>query len=324
MDDAAALHRFLSDSIPDWDVTNVSGGQEIGEGWESVVTAFTVESSDGSTRPVVVRSYAGPRGGETAVRESAGMRALHAARYPVPRVFAAESGQELLGAPFLIMEWVDGEPLWPSLFTGTGANEELLDGFVELLVRLHRIDHRVVSDAPSSLSQEIGTWAAVVGGGPLRGFDAALAWLEERVADVAPVEPAVLHWDYHPENVLYDGDAMVVIDWTQVGAGDPRFDLAWTMLLVGTYEGCLWRDAIATRYQDAAGSVESLEFFAAAVSRKRLYAITVSLLAGPETLGMRKGAAVAMADQLEPLGSVYAVFQDRTGLSIREVDELLG
>ncbi len=47
-----------------------------------------------------------------------------------------------------------------------------------------------------------------------------------------------VHWDYHPGNVLLrDDSSAVVIDWTQIDVSDPRFDLAWTLLLVSSYEG---------------------------------------------------------------------------------------
>jgi len=47
------------------------------------------------------------------------------------------------------------------------------------------------------------------------------------------VPGALLHGDYHPLNVLADEKGVTaVLDWVNVGAGDPRADLARTVLLL--------------------------------------------------------------------------------------------
>jgi len=51
--------------------------------------------------------------------------------------------------------------------------------------------------------------------------------------------------------------------------------------------------------------------------------VTASLLAGPEALGMRPEAAVQMREQVELRGSVYRLFQERTGLAIPEIERVL-
>src|SRR5689334_21648286 len=61
---------------------------------------------------------------------------------------------------------------------------------------------------------------------------AALAWLHAGRTTVPCERLAVLHGDYHPNNVLVRGDgAAFVIDWANVHLGDFRSDLAWSRLL---------------------------------------------------------------------------------------------
>lgn len=308
-----------------WDVLRLSDPEEIGQGWESTIHTFTVTASDGTERDIVLRRYSGPAGGAKAVREFEGMRYLGSGGYPVPEVLAVEPDPGPVGTPFILMERVDGDTMWPLIFpAGGGVDRDLFGLFVDLAVRLHRFERDGFRGKPASVEAQLGEWRAASAEHPMPGFDAALAWLDARAGSVAPMEPAVVHWDYHPENVLYDNGTVNVIDWTQVGVSDPRFDLAWTMLLVGTYQGEEHRDAIRNEYEERSGaSVPSLGFFDAAVSVKRLYSVTVSLLAGPEALGMQPEAAVQMREQVEPLGSVYRLFQERTGLTIPEVERVL-
>lgn len=319
------LRTYIESAMPEWGVTGVSEPDEIGQGWESVIHALTVTAQDGSRRDIVLRRYAGPSGSAKAVREFDGMRFLFADGYPVPEVLAVEPEPGPLGLPFILMERVGGSTMWPLIFPPVGrADRHLLGIFVELAVRLHRVDWERYPGRPVSVHGQLDDWQAAVVQHPLPGFEAALGWLTDHVDSVSPMDLAVVHWDYHPENVLFDDGSVVVIDWTQVGVSDPRFDLAWTMLLVGTYQGEQWRDVILDEYQLRSGAeVRSLEFFDAAVCVKRLYSVTLSLLAGPEALGMQAEATAQMREQLEPLGLVYRLLQERTGLAIPEVEQVL-
>src|SRR5690606_38132611 len=107
-----------------------------------------------------------------------------------------------------------------------------------------------------------------------------------------PVPLAMIHWDFHPANVLFDPpDHYTVIDWTQAEIGDPRFDLAWTLLLAGTQAS--WEAAGRIQAGTIAQGGEvgpELDFFMAAACLKRLYSVLISLAKGAETLGMRPSA----------------------------------
>ncbi|MGW2770044.1 phosphotransferase [Streptomyces sp. NPDC001275] len=59
-------------------------------------------------------------------------------------------------------------------------------------------------------------------------------WLPQRFATAG--DDRVLHLDLHPGNVLLTRRGPVVIDWRNVGAGDPAADVAMTMVTVGSAE----------------------------------------------------------------------------------------
>ncbi|MBJ6361219.1 phosphotransferase enzyme family protein [Paenibacillus sp. GCM10012307] len=45
----------------------------------------------------------------------------------------------------------------------------------------------------------------------------------------------LIHGDYHLENILEDGNTFTIIDWTNGQLGDPRYDLAWSLLLLRVF-----------------------------------------------------------------------------------------
>ena len=54
-----------------------------------------------------------------------------------------------------------------------------------------------------------------------------------RLRETAPREDPLVHLDYHPLNVMTDGERVTgVLDWTNARAGDPRADYARTLTIL--------------------------------------------------------------------------------------------
>ncbi len=140
--------------------------------------------------------------------------------------------------------------------------------------------------------------------------------------DVITEHAAPVHWDFHPENMLLQKDgSAVVIDWTGFDLTDYRFDLAWTLLLIGCNEHPKWRQPVLREYERQAGrKVDGLEFFDVAACVRRLFTVIVSVNYGAEQLGMRPGAEAIMRRQAPSMARVYDLLLQRTGLRIPEVD----
>ena len=160
---------------------------------------------------------------------------------PVPQRLG-EPGA-LFGRPWIVTTWVPGEPADRAPVTATGAAEDL----AAFLSALHR-------PAPDGAPTGRGR------GGPLAqhtdGFEHGLAQVVERglVADPDPVRavwqdavdapawdgpPVWLHADLHPANVLTaDGGLCGVVDFGDLCAGDPAYDLAgaWRLLPDGAVD----------------------------------------------------------------------------------------
>ena len=145
------------------------------------------------------------------------------------------------------------------------------------------------------------------------------------MSDLGTSLPAVLHWDFHPENIILRPDgSMAVIDWTGLQVSDLRFDLAWTILLITAYQGEHWRGQFLESYERVAGEpIENFEFFDVAASTRRLFSIAVSINEGAEKLGMRPGADETMRNQIEPTRAVYEMLLKRTGLELPSIENWL-
>ena len=317
----------------------ISQVTSINAGWESDVYTFTLETGPQAaplSQELVLRIYQGDAGYSKAGAEFNGMHWLHQAGYPVPDVFLMERDVSPFGQPFMVMEKVEGRMLWSFMFSEPPhKRQELISLFCRLLTQLHTLDWRpfipLEKQAETQqpyffIDREMGSWRYYASQNSETGFQQVMQWVEQRRNRMGCTHPAVVHMDLHPGNVLIRPDGSPqVIDWTQVDVSDARFDLAWSLLLVDTQEGAQWRPVFQAEYERQLGMpVEQLELFDVVASAKRLFSVYLSLVSGPEKLGMRPGAENKMKEQFPAIRRVYALLQERTRLVIPEIEQMLG
>ena len=327
---AKALSGYCREamSLPD---ARVADFGLLARGWESDIYAFRLEAWD-RTEDLVLRAYSGQGAEDKCAREGAVMRWVGGLGYPVPAIVAAETSTAFLGSPFILMERIEGEPLGPVMGKAPLTEKRrLIQLFCQMLVDLHALHWRPLLPelegrlAPGSLERWLRrsqAWMHKLGweaSGPV------LDWLWEHKGDAGAERLALIHGDYHPINVLYRADgAAFVIDWTQAEVNDFRLDLAWALLLMGTYDGWGIHEAVLREYERLAEvRVEAIEYFEVAAAARRLFSILASLSAGAEALGMRAGAEAHMRSNLRHLESVYTLLCYRTGLVLPEVEAQL-
>ncbi len=331
------LQVFCATAFPGKQNLRIASFHSLSAGWESDVYAFDLEYGQAGERKrdaLILRVYPGDDASVKSAREFRGMSQLFRLGYPVPKVWALEGDGASLGRPFVIMERIQGQMLWPLLFHDAQGTQGLLTLFCQLFVELHQLDWRPFVEAASQygparpfacVDRELAFGRAVMERYGMDGFLPVLRWLEARRDGVPCPRPSPVHWDFHPGNVLLcdDGTARVV-DWTQVGVSDARFDLAWTLLLVGTHENVEWRHAVQREYERLAGSrVAQMDFFDVFACAKRLLSVVLSLSEGPEKLGMRPGAEEQMREQMGAIGRAYELLLERTGIAVPEAEQLL-
>jgi aminoglycoside phosphotransferase (APT) family kinase protein len=332
------LQAYAERALPQWPVPVVGPVARIGDGWESELYTFDLEHGPAGARQqlgLVLRLFPGGGAERKAQREFSGMRRLWQAGYPVPVVHHLALADSPLGRPFVLMDRIEGKPMWPGLAERPPVEQQaLLDQFSGLFVKLHRLDwHSFVAEpgrwasagpyawVEESLA-ELGSSVARFG---LAGFAPVVNWLADRRAEAACARPAVVHGDFHPANVLLRADgSAVVIDWSGLGVSDPRFDLAWALMLAESNAGLGMRNALLSGYEQASGAaVANLAYFEAYACARRLADVTVSLTHGAERMGMRPEAVELMRAQLPVVSAVGDILYRRTGLRVPEVEALL-
>jgi aminoglycoside phosphotransferase (APT) family kinase protein len=277
---------------------------------------------------LILRIYPGVDADQKSFREYQNLKILFKVGYPVPQAIILERESSHFDQPFIIIERIPGETLWGVLHNSDEKiRKGLFDSFCKLFVQLHHLDwklfvgDRIPETALNSsliIKSQLDLWRAYYDQFPLPDFLPVFNWLYDHAHQISDSRPAVLHWDFHPENVILRPDgAQVVIDWTGLQVSDPRFDLAWTLMLVFIYEGIEWRTQILESYERFAGiPIKELDFFDAAVCLRRLFSIAVSITAGAEQLGMRPGAEIIMQEQTAPIHAVSNLLLERTGIHV--------
>ena len=332
------LEQILLQAYPDRGPARVDRLKKAASGWESEVYTFRARYKRGDSLDLVLRMYPGDVAG--AARKAEGefrtMRLLGLSGYPVPRVDYLDISGQVMAQPLMLMEQIHGKALWDRMYHHPipFVRKKSLEQFCRLFVHLHGLawergvppEHQVHPTSPTALIDTmLARGQELVALLPLEGFNPVWAWMHENKYRAGGMRVSVLHWDFHPNNVLVcpNGRAFV-IDWTGAELSDYRFDLAWTLLLTLCYEGPAWREAVLREYERQAGErVQALDFFDVVACFRRLYSIAASVRYGAEKLGMRPGAEQTMLSQKKPIRAVYELLQAHTGLRVPEVEAML-
>ena len=150
--------------------------------------------------------------------------AMEAARSRGVRVPAVHGTTTVMGRPGIIMERIEGT----DLLTLIGRRPWVVFGAGRISGEMHARLHEVA--APESLP-------------PLR---TVLEWRIRSVADLPeglrqfalgaleelPDGDRICHGDFHPANIMMDGQTPVLIDWSNVTRGDPAADVTRTLLML--------------------------------------------------------------------------------------------
>ncbi len=224
-------------------------------------------------------------------REHRVLAALQGSDVPVPRVDAFCSDPDVNGAPFYVMERVDGRILrTPDDMAGLGPDDARRCSIelVEVLARLHAVDYEAVGlsefGRPDGfLARNVARWGKQWAANKTRDV-AEIDELARRLDRALPPSgpAAIIHGDYRLDNTMLANDdagrIVAVLDWEMSTLGDPLTDLGLFLVYWGTdtgpavgssagiasTTGFLGSDEIVARYADRSGrSIEHLDFYVA-------------------------------------------------------------
>lgn len=219
------------------------GGPLSGRLIEGGRSNLTYEVTDGTGKWVVRRP---PLGHVLATahdmkREHRVIAGLYPTAVPVPEPLLLCEDTEVLGAPFYVMEFVEGTPyrtaeeLAP---LGPERTRAAVLGLVDTLVDLHAVDPAEVGLADFGrpegfLDRQLRRWGKQLDASRNRDL-AGIDELHAALGRSLPASPAptIVHGDYRLDNVLVRRDEKdgvdrikAILDWEMSTLGDPLTDL---------------------------------------------------------------------------------------------------
>ncbi len=233
--DLDSLARYLAPRVED------IGGSlraEVIPGGRSNLTYIV---DDGDRRFVVRRpplAHVLPTAHDMA-REYRVLASLSDTGIPVPKVIALCEDESVIGAPFYVMEWIDGHVVrnaLPAEFPDTRETRQAMSSaLVSTLLELHRLDPDAIGLAgfghpDGFLERQVRRWWQQWEASKTRELP-SIEELRRRLDETRPVQsaPGIVHGDYRLDNVMYapadPGRIVAVIDWEMCTVGDPLCDV---------------------------------------------------------------------------------------------------
>ena len=215
-----------------------------------------------------------PPSAHDVVREARVLRGLEG-RARVPRVLAICSSEEVIGAPFFVMEFIEGDVITDRVPPGA-ERRAVSESLVDALVELHALDWSAAGlghlGRPSGyLERQLRRFGDAWEHNKTRevpAVESVGAWL----ADNMPVSraPTLVHGDFRLGNAVVRGSEVVaILDWEMATIGDPLADLGYLCATwsdrgdpdlalfepspVTREDGFLRRDELIARYEDLSG-----------------------------------------------------------------------
>src|SRR5262249_10744363 len=191
-----------------------------------------------------------------------------------PRVRWCEEDAAVLGAPFLVMAFVEGETLARRLLRDAeyaAARAALPQQLAAALAGIHALDParpelaflpRPPGSETPAAPERARAWpiSRATAPDPPPALEPALRWLAPHPP--APAALTVVHGDYRVGNVIFGPEGLrAVLDWELAHVGDPLEDLGWLCVRSWRFGaddrpagGLCQREELFAAYEHAAGT----------------------------------------------------------------------
>lgn len=171
-------------------------------------------------------------------REFRVISALRQAAVPVPQAHALCEDSEVIGAPFYVMERVEGRNLWEGALPEIPreGRAAMYEGMVDALARLHNVDPEAAGlgdyGAPGNYFERgVGRWTKQYRASEtdtIESMERLIEWLPQTVPPQK--RTSVLHGDYRVDNLIFhpsEPRVIAMLDWELSTLGDPLADFSY-------------------------------------------------------------------------------------------------
>jgi aminoglycoside phosphotransferase (APT) family kinase protein len=243
--DAERLATWLATALPE-ELRSAFAGplviEQFPSGHSNLTYLVREEGRDGGTVELVLRRP--PIGNQVKSahdmgREARVLEKLRGHYAKAPRVLARCDTDEVLGAPFYVMERLRGTILRRKAAPGVTLDEATLtklgEAFVDALVELHEVDWRAAGFGEMArpegyVERQVSGWAKryeAARTDDVPDLERAAAWLASHLPESPPA--VLLHNDFKYDNLVLDPSELSrivgVLDREMSTVGDPLMDL---------------------------------------------------------------------------------------------------
>jgi aminoglycoside phosphotransferase (APT) family kinase protein len=221
------------------------------------------------------------KGAHDMAREHRVLAALQGQGLPIPRVYGYWDDEQVVGAPFYLMDYVPGSVFHTRADVADLSPEQarrVSEATVDVLDQLHRIDYAAaglgeLGRPDGFVARRIGRWLDQWRAGQHRDHPLVEPLGEQLAARVpAHTDSTLVHGDYRLGNLLVQVDdppaIAAVLDWEMSTLGDPLTDLAHLLVYWDRTRGRLTHESQTIAEQPGfLGSAALAEAYAARSGR---------------------------------------------------------
>ena len=185
-----------------------------------------------------------PPSAHDVLREARLLRALRDTPARVPAVLAVCADPEVIGAPFYVMERIEGDVIVASVPEPLDEPQErrrIGEQLIDALVEIHAVDWRAVGlegfGKPTGylerqLRRFLGLWE-LNKTREIPAVESVGAWLAENLPSSGPA--TIVHGDFRLGNTIFASQPPAhleaVLDWEMATIGDPLADLGYLCMM---------------------------------------------------------------------------------------------
>lgn len=235
-------HRFDEERLAGWMAKNVTDfmGPLVVEQFKGGQSNPTYKLITPARSYVLRRKPPGTllKGAHAVEREARVLAALHRVDFPVARIYALCTDDEVIGTWFYIMEMIEGRIFWDATLPDVDRKDRprYFDAMNETIARLHQLDYEALGlgdfGRPGNyFARQITRWSQQynddVDAGRDPNMDRLIEWLPSNIPESNAT--SIVHGDFRVDNMIFhptEPRVVAVLDWELSTLGDPLADFA--------------------------------------------------------------------------------------------------